>query len=148
MSQMLDPVTQHHVRQAAEALSDEFAGVFSQETIERYLAESVDLLGSGKINVFVPVLADEQHLGLLLAIIPSACASALRRSRAKRCASTGTKTLILPPPSRSVDSAMYRSIVSCEKTPANSSTVPRRPVDVVLRDGIERLGHRSAPPCR
>ena len=57
MSQMLDPVTQHHIRQAAEALSDEFAGVFSQETIERYLAESVDLLASGKIKVFVPVLA-------------------------------------------------------------------------------------------
>ena len=57
MSQMLDPVTQHHVRQAAEALSDEFAGVFSQETIERYIVESVDLLGSGKITVFVPVLA-------------------------------------------------------------------------------------------
>ena len=32
MSQMLDPVTQNHVRQAAEALTDEFAGVFSQET--------------------------------------------------------------------------------------------------------------------
>jgi len=57
MSQMLDPVTQQHVRQAAESLTDEFAGVFSQETIERYIAESLDLLGSGKINVFVPVLA-------------------------------------------------------------------------------------------
>ena len=57
MSQMLDPVTQHHVRQAAEALSDEFTGVFSQETIERYIAESLDLLGPSKINVFVPVLA-------------------------------------------------------------------------------------------
>ena len=57
MNQMLDPVTQHHVRQAAESLSDEFAGVFSQETIERYIADSVDLLGDSKINVFVPVLA-------------------------------------------------------------------------------------------
>ena len=57
MSQMLDPVTQNHVRQAAESLADEFAGVFSQETIERYIAESVDLLGDSKINVFVPVLA-------------------------------------------------------------------------------------------
>jgi len=35
MSQMLDPVTQDHVRKAA----DEFAGVFSEETIERYIAE-------------------------------------------------------------------------------------------------------------
>ncbi len=57
MSQALDPVTQHHVRQAAEALSGEFAGVFSEETIERYIAESLALLGPGKINVFVPVLA-------------------------------------------------------------------------------------------
>ena len=57
MSQMLDPVTQHHVRQATEALTDEFAGVFSQETIERYITESLDLLGPSKITVFVPVLA-------------------------------------------------------------------------------------------
>ena len=57
MSQALDPVTQHHVRQAADALGEEFAGVFSRETIERYIAESVDLLGPGRINVFVPVLA-------------------------------------------------------------------------------------------
>ena len=42
MSQMLDPVTQDHVRKAAAALADEFAGVFSEETIERYIADSVD----------------------------------------------------------------------------------------------------------
>lgn len=57
MSQALDPVTQHHVRQVADALADEFAGVFSRETIERYVGESADLLGGGRINVFVPVLA-------------------------------------------------------------------------------------------
>ena len=57
MAQILDPVTQHHVRQAAEALGDEFAGVFSQETIERYIADSLDQLGGARINVFVPVLA-------------------------------------------------------------------------------------------
>ena len=54
---VLDPVTQHHVRQAAEALTDEFAGMYSQETIERYIAESLHLLGDARINVFVPVLA-------------------------------------------------------------------------------------------
>jgi protein-tyrosine-phosphatase len=42
---------------AAEALTGEFAGIFSQETIERYIAESLDLLGDTRINVFVPVLA-------------------------------------------------------------------------------------------
>ena len=54
---ILDPVTRHHVERAAVALQTEFAGVFSRETIERYIAESTELLGPAKINVFVPVLA-------------------------------------------------------------------------------------------
>ncbi len=57
MSQMLDPVTQHHVHQAAERLAEEFKGIYSEETIERYIAESLDMLGESRINVFVPVLA-------------------------------------------------------------------------------------------
>ena len=57
MPQALDPVTQHHINQAAERLADEFAGIFSQETIARYMSESTDLLGEAKINAFVPVLA-------------------------------------------------------------------------------------------
>src|SRR5580765_5884654 len=56
-SQTRDPVTEHHVRQAAERLADEFKGVYSEQTIERYIAESLDLLGESRINVFVPVLA-------------------------------------------------------------------------------------------
>jgi arsenate reductase (thioredoxin) len=57
MTEMLDPVTRQHVEKAAEALQDEFAGTFSRETIARFIAESVELLGESKINVFVPVLA-------------------------------------------------------------------------------------------
>ena len=57
MTEMLDPITRNHVEKAAEALQDEFAGTFSSETIARFLAESVELLGESKINVFVPVLA-------------------------------------------------------------------------------------------
>jgi arsenate reductase (thioredoxin) len=55
--QALDPVTQQHIDKAAERLADEFVGIFSQETIARYMAESTDLLGEAQINVFVPVLA-------------------------------------------------------------------------------------------
>ena len=55
--QVLDPVTRQHVEKAAEALQDEFAGIFARETIARYIAESTDLLSGGSINVFVPVLA-------------------------------------------------------------------------------------------
>ena len=57
MTQTIDPVTQHHIDQAADRLADEFAGVFSRETIARYMAESQDLLGEARVNVFVPVLA-------------------------------------------------------------------------------------------
>jgi hypothetical protein len=46
MSQTLDPVIQHHVRQAADRLADEFKGIYSEQSIERYIAESLDLLGS------------------------------------------------------------------------------------------------------
>jgi arsenate reductase len=57
MSQALDPVTQHHINQAADRLAEEFAGVFSQETIARYMTESQDLLSGANISVYVPVLA-------------------------------------------------------------------------------------------
>jgi protein-tyrosine-phosphatase len=57
MAQALDPVTQQHIEKAAERLAEEFAGIFSQETIARYMAESQELLGDAKVNVFVPVLA-------------------------------------------------------------------------------------------
>ena len=55
--EVLDPVTRQHVEKAAAALEDEFAGIFSHESIARYIAESTDMLTGGSINVFVPVLA-------------------------------------------------------------------------------------------
>jgi protein-tyrosine-phosphatase len=57
VTEMLDPLTRGHVEKAADALQDEFRGIFSRQTIARYIAESVDLLGESKLNVFVPVLA-------------------------------------------------------------------------------------------
>jgi hypothetical protein len=53
---MLDPVTRRHIEHAADRLAEEFTGIFSHETIARYIAESTDLLGEARINVFVPVL--------------------------------------------------------------------------------------------
>ena len=57
MSQALDPVPRNFVRQAADGLKREFEGIFSAETIERYIGESLDMLGGSRINVYVPVLA-------------------------------------------------------------------------------------------
>jgi arsenate reductase (thioredoxin) len=56
--EILDPVTRRHVENAAEALQEEFAGVFSRETIARYIAESADQLGQSKITLFVPILVE------------------------------------------------------------------------------------------
>jgi arsenate reductase (thioredoxin) len=57
MSQALDPVTLHHIEKLTESLLDDFAGVFSRETIERFVSESVDLLGGARFSDFVPVLS-------------------------------------------------------------------------------------------
>jgi protein-tyrosine-phosphatase len=57
MTQALDPVTEHHLRQAADRLAEEFEGIFSRETITRYMTESTDLLAEANVSVFVPVLA-------------------------------------------------------------------------------------------
>jgi arsenate reductase (thioredoxin) len=57
MPEILDPVTRRHVDNLTRGLVREFEGIFAVETIDRYISESVDLLGDAKINVFVPVLA-------------------------------------------------------------------------------------------
>jgi arsenate reductase (thioredoxin) len=56
--EILDPVTRRHVEHAAEALQEEFAGIFSRETIARYIAESAEQLGQSKITTYVPILAE------------------------------------------------------------------------------------------
>ena len=78
--------------------------------------------------------------GCSFAIMPSACASAFSRSRAKRCASTGTKTLILAAAEqvgRLGDVARDRLL----REDAGELVLQRlgRLLDVVLRDGIEHL---------
>ncbi len=57
MSQALDPVTLHHVEKLTESLVEDFIGVFSRKTIERYVSESVDLLGGARFSDFVPILS-------------------------------------------------------------------------------------------
>jgi arsenate reductase len=57
MSQILDPVTKRHIQQVTNGLVEEFSGIFSRETIERYITESVELLGDATVNLYVPVLA-------------------------------------------------------------------------------------------
>jgi protein-tyrosine-phosphatase len=55
MSDAMDPITQYKIRREAERLHDEFLGIFSTETIERYIAESTDELSGSRISEFVPI---------------------------------------------------------------------------------------------
>jgi arsenate reductase len=57
LPETLDNVTLHHIRKLGEALAEEFAGIFARETIERFIAESADLLSMSKVQTYVPVLA-------------------------------------------------------------------------------------------
>jgi arsenate reductase len=56
MSETLDPITRSQIEHAAHELHEEFAGIFSEETIGRYIAESSDLLSNARITAFVPLL--------------------------------------------------------------------------------------------
>lgn len=49
----------HLVRSAATRLRDEFAGTFGQETIERFIANSLDtLLPNAKFHAYIPLLTE------------------------------------------------------------------------------------------
>jgi arsenate reductase len=51
----VDPITRHRVAGALESLRSEFKGVFSPETIERFVAESLASLSNARISDFVPL---------------------------------------------------------------------------------------------
>lgn len=52
----LDPVTRAHLDRGIEGLVDEFRGVFSRETISRYVEESLASLPAARFRDFLPVL--------------------------------------------------------------------------------------------
>jgi arsenate reductase (thioredoxin) len=51
----IDLITRGHLEKGLEALREEFAGIFSAETVERFMAESLDALASTRIKDFVPL---------------------------------------------------------------------------------------------
>ena len=51
----VDLITRGHLEQGLEHLSDELAGTFSAETVERSMAESLEALGGARLKDFVPL---------------------------------------------------------------------------------------------
>ncbi len=55
MTTVLDPLTRSRLAPEIDALAKEFDGTFGLETIERYLAESLDHFGDAKVQTFLPI---------------------------------------------------------------------------------------------
>ena len=51
----VDLITRGHLERGLEHLSDEFAGTFSAETVERFMAESLEALGGARLKDFIPL---------------------------------------------------------------------------------------------
>src|ERR671918_2956897 len=51
----VDVITRGHLVKGLENLRDEFAGIFSAETIERFMAESMYALKDSRLKYFVPL---------------------------------------------------------------------------------------------
>jgi arsenate reductase (thioredoxin) len=52
----LDPITREHLERGIEGLVDEFRGIFSRETIDRYVEESLQDLPAARFTDFIPLL--------------------------------------------------------------------------------------------
>jgi arsenate reductase (thioredoxin) len=51
----VDLITRGHLERGLESLCEEFEGIFSAETVERFMAESLASLGAARVNDFVPL---------------------------------------------------------------------------------------------
>src|SRR5215207_4924743 len=55
MELQLDPEVRGHVKRLTESLAEEFTGIYSHETIERYVDESLKSLSGARSEDFVPL---------------------------------------------------------------------------------------------
>jgi arsenate reductase len=58
MTQIGDPVTRRHVARGAESLKEEFRGIFSEATVDRFVRESLEALSGSKAPQFVPIFVN------------------------------------------------------------------------------------------
>jgi arsenate reductase (thioredoxin) len=53
-----DPATQHFIRQGIVRLRDEFRGIFSEQTIQRFVDEAMASLAGARIKDYVPLFVN------------------------------------------------------------------------------------------
>jgi arsenate reductase (thioredoxin) len=58
MTQVFDPVTLRHVEQGVKSLKEEFRGIFSEATVDRFVMESLEALAGSRAPQFVPIFVN------------------------------------------------------------------------------------------
>ncbi len=58
MTQVHDPVTLGHVERGVQNLKEEFRGIFSEATVDRFVRESLDALAGSKAPQFAPIFVN------------------------------------------------------------------------------------------
>ena len=51
----VDVITRDHLTKGLDSLAEEFEGVFSRETVERFMAESLEALSGARLKDFIPL---------------------------------------------------------------------------------------------
>lgn len=55
MKEILDPATPRHVERAVQELKEQFRGVFSEATVDRFVRESIESLSASTAPQSVPI---------------------------------------------------------------------------------------------
>jgi arsenate reductase (thioredoxin) len=58
MTAQLEQATRDHIQRSVQVLADEFAGIFSRETIDAYVEESLEQFADAKVEEFVPLMVE------------------------------------------------------------------------------------------
>jgi Protein-tyrosine-phosphatase len=58
MGTQLAQATRDHIHRSIDVLAEEFAGIFSRETIDAYVEESLDQFADAKVEEFVPLMVE------------------------------------------------------------------------------------------
>jgi arsenate reductase (thioredoxin) len=58
MPEIFDPVTLRHVEPGVRGLKEEFRGMFSEATVDRFVRESLEALSGSKAPQFVPIFVN------------------------------------------------------------------------------------------
>lgn len=55
MTDVFDPITRRRIADDLRRLHEEFVGTFSEETVDRYVAESTRALSTSRVQMYVPI---------------------------------------------------------------------------------------------